>query len=150
MIVDTGNFVDAPQILKALKKEKITPGHITHVVNTHLHPDHVGCNYLFRKAKFIDAEEIYQKDKFQLYKGELKIDSSISILATSGHTNHDCSVLVKTNEGLVAIVGDLFWVSQDEKLAFVANKNQYQKSRKKILKISNYIIPGHNNMFKVN
>lgn len=150
VIVDTGNLADEKSILKALKKFKIKPAEITMVVNTHVHPDHRGCNFLFRKAKIITSEDINEGDKFIFApSGDFSLTPNIKIVRTPGHTLHDCSVLVKTARGKVAIVGDLFWKGLKDKLAFVDDKKMHRASQKKILKIADWIVPGHGNMFKV-
>jgi len=149
MMVDTGNECDKNKIIKGLAKHKLTPGQITHVVNTHYHPDHTGCNYLFNKAEIITSGESHKKDRYKLYEGDFDVTRHIKIAHTPGHTEDDCSVLVKTEQGIVAIVGDLFWRGQDDKPAFIDDKRQLHKSRNHILDISDYVVPGHDKQFKV-
>ena len=150
IIVDTGNLSDEKKILAALAKNKIKPQDITIVINTHAHPDHVGCNFLFKKAKIISAEDIAEGDKFTFTPArDFFLTPNVKIVRTPGHTLHDCSVLVKTDRGKVAIVGDLFWKGLKDKLAFVDNKKMHRASQKKILKIADFIVPGHGNIFKV-
>lgn len=151
IIVDTGNLSDEKKILKALAKLKIKPRDITIVVNTHAHPDHIGCNFLFKKAKkIVDGEGITDGDKFNFLSRDFFLTPNIKIVHTPGHTLHDCSVLVKTAKGKVAIVGDLFWKGLKDKLAFVDDKKLRQASQKKILKMADFIIPGHGDIFRVN
>lgn len=156
MIVDTANAIDKVAIIRALKKEKLTPGQITHVVNTHGHGDHIGCNFLFNRAKLISLGEIQEKDRYSLYDGDLDLTKYIKIIDTSGHTDADCTVLVKNDSGVTAIVGDLFWQAQNDNPYFFNNeitgpvsKVDLNKSRKHILQLANYIVPGHGKMFKV-
>lgn len=149
LVVDTGNEADKIKILAGLKKNKLTAGMITHVVNTHCHADHIGCNYLFKRAEIISAEEMHKKDRFRLYEGDLDLSNNIKIMATPGHTESDCTVLVKTNKAVIAIAGDIFWRSQYDKPAFFSNRAELNKSRRWILELSDYIIPGHDKMFKV-
>jgi|TARA_B110000503_G_scaffold34630_1_gene56435 N-acyl homoserine lactone hydrolase len=40
-----------------LKKNKITPTDIDLVINSHLHPDHCGCNQFFTNAEFICSSD---------------------------------------------------------------------------------------------
>ena len=47
MIVDTLSAWDKDLLISALASEGLRPEDITHVVNTHGHPDHVGNNNLF-------------------------------------------------------------------------------------------------------
>lgn len=150
IIVDTGNLVDEKKILTAVRKNKIKPTDITMVINTHVHPDHRGCNFLFKKAKIINSEDINEGDKFTFTpSGDFSITPHVKIVRTPGHTSDSCSVLAKTAEGKVAIVGDLFWRGQKDKLAFVEDKKMHRASQKKILKMADWIVPGHGNIFEV-
>ena len=47
MIVDTLSAFDRELLISLLASEDVRPEDITHVVNTHGHPDHVGNNNLF-------------------------------------------------------------------------------------------------------
>jgi cyclase len=47
MLVDTGLIVSAPQVLAEVKKLSSLP--VFYIVNTHVHPDHVGGNEAFAK-----------------------------------------------------------------------------------------------------
>ena len=47
VVVDTLSAWDRELLLSALAEQGVSPGDITHVVNTHGHPDHVGNNNLF-------------------------------------------------------------------------------------------------------
>ena len=58
---------------------------------------------------------------------------------------------VKTEMGVITIAGDLFWFSQRENInkGFAEDRTKFKKNREKIIKLSDYIIPGHSKMFKV-
>lgn len=150
IIVDTGNLSDKKKILKALTKLEVKPKDITTVVNTHIHPDHIGCNFLFENARLINSESIQEDDKFILIpQRDFFLTPNVKVVQTPGHTRLDCSVLVNTAKGIIAIVGDLFWKGLKDKLVFIENKKILQASQKKILKIADWIIPGHGNIFKI-
>ncbi len=151
IIVDTGNLIDEKKILAALKKIKLKPTDITIVINTHRHPDHCGCNFLFKKAKIVDSNSITVGDKFTILpQADFSLTENIKIVQTPGHTKNDCSVLVNTRNGRVAIVGDLIWKEGGFELAFVEGKKLLRTSQKKILRMADWIVPGHGNIFKVN
>ena len=65
------------------------------------------------------------------------------------------AVLVKTPEGNVVVAGDAFpseeWTDLNMQPSPLLNLDveKFNKSRKKILKKADYIIPGHGKMFKV-
>ena len=150
IIVDSGNACDAKKIITALRKIKVRPEEITTVVNTHSHSDHVGSNFIFRNARFVDGEGMYKDDEFNL--GDIDnfaLTENIKIIKTPGHTPHDCSLLVKTKEGIVAVVGDLFWKEVNEKSSFIIDKNYIKKSQEKVLKNAQWIVPGHGEIFEI-
>jgi glyoxylase-like metal-dependent hydrolase (beta-lactamase superfamily II) len=152
ILVDTGNPQDKEKIVRALKKRNLTPLDIDFVFITHFHPDHMGCNYLFEKAKFIIPGVSFWKDIFDRSSDNQKISKDISILSTSGHTEDSSTLLIKTNKGVVACVGDLFWFEGDENEKLLeedcSNKKLFYENRKKMLEIADFIIPGHGKMFK--
>jgi glyoxylase-like metal-dependent hydrolase (beta-lactamase superfamily II) len=150
IIVDTGNLVDEKKILAALRKNKIKPTDITIVINTHRHSDHVACNFLFKKAKFFDNDGVTMGDQFTFFpRRGFEVTENVKVIQTPGHTMNDCSVLVKTKNGKVAVVGDLICKEGSFNLAFVEDKKMYRVSQKKILKMADWIVPGHGNIFKV-
>lgn len=61
-----------------------------------------------------------------------------------------------TIQGKVLVAGDVFWWMDDEKQEldinksdpFTQNRKALLKSRQKVLKIADWIIPGHGKMFK--
>jgi len=149
ILFDTGNIGEEEKLIKALKKENLTPEDIDIVINSHSHPDHIGCNHLFKRALFINSESTFRGDEFTLRKGSYEVTKNVKLIPTPGHTDECCSALVKTQKGLIVVVGDLFWSSQDSRLAFVKNEKLLKKSRAKIIKVADYIVPGHAGMFEV-
>ena len=150
IIVDSGNACDAKKIITALRKIKVRPEEITTVVNTHSHSDHVDSNFIFRNARFVDGEGMYKDDEFNL--GDIdnfSLTKNIKIIKTPGHTLHDCSALVKTKEGIVAVAGDLFWKEAGEMSSFITDKKLYKKSQEKVLKNAQWIVPGHGEIFEI-
>lgn len=149
IIVDTGNIGEEQEIAKALSREGLKPEDINYVVLTHWHADHVGCAGMFRNAVLIDSEETTRNGRYDFYEGDYQLTPNVKIVQTPGHQENDCSVLVKTDMGIVAIVGDLFWRSQDEGSVFVKNEEAFARNRKMIVEAADYIIPGHADMFRV-
>lgn len=160
IIVDPG--MDRKLLLASLKKENLSPSKIDYVILTHYHLDHSLLAGIFENAKILDNSEIYSwNGKIESHKGKVP-GADIEIINTPGHDMFHCSVLVKTKKlGKIAIVGDVFWWSntekqQTDKKSLMEHKDPYMKdekkllaSRKKILKIADYIIPGHGKTFKV-
>jgi len=166
IIVDTGSFLDTDTLISELDKEGLTPEDIGIVVLTHLDLDHVVNTYLFRKSK------IFLKFRGGEYPGQIHfpsdgrvertdlleknlIDEDIEIMLTPGHAEDMISVIVSTPEGKVVISGDAFpskeWTDFNRQHdPLMADVNKFDESRKKILEVADYIIPGHGEMFKVN
>ncbi|MFH1427171.1 MAG: MBL fold metallo-hydrolase [Patescibacteria group bacterium] len=152
IIVDTGNPQDEKKIIKALKKKNLKPENIDIVVITHFHPDHVGCNYLFKKARFFVPGVCFWDNIFDRRTKNQKLTKDLKLIFTPGHSEDSATLLVKTDAGIVACVGDLFWFKGDEKIKLLEkdcfNKKLFYQNREKILKIADFIIPGHGKMFK--
>ena len=160
IIVDPG--MNRELLLEALKKENLSQNEINYVILTHYHLDHSLLAGIFENAEVMDNEDIYSFDG-KIKRHDRKVPGTdIKIIKTPGHDLFHCSVLVKTKEfGQVAIVSDVFWWSDEEEQKtdkeslmnhedpYVKNKEELMKSRKKVLEIADYIIPGHGKMFKV-
>ncbi|OGG30314.1 hypothetical protein A2971_01835 [Candidatus Gottesmanbacteria bacterium RIFCSPLOWO2_01_FULL_46_21] len=157
-IVDLGIPTDKALILKQLKAQRLYPKDIDFVILTHSDVDHIGNMNLFPDATFIGGNDVMQGDHFlEFFKEKYVVDENISVIHTPGHDNRSISVLVKTAKGLVAITGDLFeynkdWLTVDTSEAWEPwsqDKDLQNKSRAKIWKLADYIVPGHGDMFKV-
>ncbi|MFA6524639.1 MAG: MBL fold metallo-hydrolase [Patescibacteria group bacterium] len=160
ILVDVG--MDRERLLDALSNEDLMPVDIDFVVLTHTHLDHCLLAGIFENAKILDDSGIYSFDgKITEHSGKIP-GTDIEIIPTPGHDQHHCAVLVKTDDlGKVAIVADLFWWEDDQeqktdRMSLLNLKDSYlndgivlKKSREKILKMADYIIPGHGRAFKL-
>jgi len=160
IIVDPG--MNRKLLLESLRKEGLPSDKINYVILTHYHLDHSLLAGIFKNARIMDNSDIYSWDgKIEAHDGKIP-GTDIEIIRTPGHDMFHCSVLVKTNEfGKVIIAGDVFWWedSQEQKTdkeslmkhkdPYMKNKEKLTNSRKKILELADYIIPGHGEMFKV-
>ena len=158
IITDPG--CNREKLLSALKKEGLTTDDIDYVFLSHCHPDHVLLAGIFEKAKYVtfDANLIYDKDLMLEFEKNV-LGDDIQIIETPGHVLEHLSLLVNTPEGKVAIAGDVIWWIEGEEQVFDINQKDHTqakgmnmkdlvKSRKKILKIADWIIPGHGKMFR--
>jgi glyoxylase-like metal-dependent hydrolase (beta-lactamase superfamily II) len=155
ILVDTGHHSVEQKLVAALKREGLKPDDIHYVIVTHHHPDHVANNHLFKKAIITDVLTSYKGDKFTvdldlLYKNKNIITPHVYIISTPGHEMDECTVIVETAKGVIAIVGDVFWKQQKEKNIMVKDQKELEKSQTTVIKLADYIIPGHAGMFKVN
>ncbi len=157
IITDPG--VNRKLLLKKLKQEGLKTSDIDYVFMSHCHPDHSILTGMFEKAKVLDNELIYDEDKEYEHGGRVP-KTDLKIINTPGHDQFHASLVVKTSKGTVVVAGDVFWWNDSEqdnssesillnhKDPFVKNKKALLASRKKILKIADWIIPGHGKIFK--
>jgi glyoxylase-like metal-dependent hydrolase (beta-lactamase superfamily II) len=156
VIVDTGVPTQKKTIVKRLAAEGLTPNDIRYVVITHGQSDHIGNNNLFPKAEFILDTDVSIGDQYSVHdfhKDAFHIDDGIWVVSTPGHTEHDISVIVETEDGPVAVAGDIFekegdWLDKSWE-AWSKKKDDQRKSREKLLRIAQYIVPGHGDIFRV-
>lgn len=158
ILVDPG--ANKELLLKALAKEKLKPEDIDLIFVTHYHLDHTLNIRLFPKQDVLDGDIIYRNDEEISFSGKIP-NTNIKIITTPGHAHEHASLLVETEKGKIVIAGDLFyWNNKEEQKTdcksliekndpYVKNKQDLADSRKKILEIADYIIPGHGKMFKV-
>lgn len=160
IIVDTMTAWDGLKLKAALENHKLTPNDINWVICTHGHSDHIGCNYLFQNARHIVGFSYSHRDLYfehDFASGEeLRIDASLKIIPTPGHTLQDVTVIVENlQKGVIAITGDLFEKEEDLeddsiwKNAGSDNELLQEKNRRKILDMARWIVPGHGPMFEV-
>ena len=156
ILIDTGcnrkKLIDSPE------KEKLKAGDIGFVILTHNHLDHILLAGIFENAKVLTTEEIYKNDN-QTGRNNFVPGADLKIIQTPGHCNEHCSIIVSIEKEIYVIAGNAFWRADAEKQSVDINKiddahpeevnmKKLIKSRKKILKIADYIIPGHGKMFK--
>ena len=79
-----------------------------------------------------------------------QITENIKIIETPGHNYTSLTMLVKTDSGTIAICGDVFWKENyPEKDPYADDIGKLRQSRKKVLEVADFIIPGHAGMFEV-
>ncbi len=166
ILVDAGAIPVKDELIRQLAKEGLTPEDIDLLILTHLHLDHIINAHLFHNAKVLCKVRggEYPGQAHFLAKGCLErtalfdmtpIAADVEIMLTPGHTEDMLSVLVKTTKGRVVIAGDAFpskeWTDSNIQPSPILNVDvdDFNKSRKKILDVADYIIPGHGKMFKV-
>lgn len=157
IIVDPGT--NRSKLVSELRKIKLRTSDIDYIFMTHYHPDHNLLAGIFEKAKILDDELVYEKDS-QIEHNKKIPGTDIYIISTPGHDQFHGSLVVPTEKGNIVVAGDVFWWSNEEnqytdKVSLIAHKDPFLKdikvliqSRKKILEIADWIIPGHGKMFK--
>lgn len=156
ILVDTGGPWNKDFLLSALESLGISPQDISFVVCTHGHSDHTGNINLFPDAVLISSHDICKGDLYTIhdFSEPYVIYEGIEVITTPGHTRQDVSVIVRTESGVVAITGDLFENKadlDDESLWKTMSElpEEQQASRGRILKLADFIIPGHGDIFPV-
>jgi glyoxylase-like metal-dependent hydrolase (beta-lactamase superfamily II) len=148
MVVDPGVLESQQVLIDALKKEGLGIKDINYVGLTHSHLDHYRNIGLFPDAKTVEFYGIWDKNTAVDWKEDFS--SNIKIIKTPGHSRTGISFLVNTAKGKVAVVGDVFWKENYPETDPYTNDNQeLKKSRKLVLKLADFIVPGHADMFKV-
>lgn len=158
IIVDPGK--NRKLLLEKLSQEGLKPEDIDYVLMTHFHPDHNYLLAIFSEAKALDDELIYDSDGEYEHGGKVP-GTGLRIMQTPGHEKFHGSLVVPTEKGAIVIAGDVFWWADEEKQdipsvealmkhkdPFVKDEKALGKSRRKVLKIADWIIPGHGKMFK--
>ena len=160
IITDPG--CNRERLLSALSKENLDTKDVDYVFWSHRHPDHVLLAGIFENAKHITFDMsnlMYEGDMITEFDADV-LGEGVTVLNAPGHVNEHLSLLVDTPKGKVAIAGDVIWWLDDEPQ--VVDIHQYDhsqsvdldmdtlvESRKKLLELADYIIPGHGEMFKV-
>ena len=159
IITDPG--CNREKLLEALDKEGLTTDDIDYVFLSHCHIDHILLAGIFEKAKFVtfDTNLMYDKDLMTEFDKNV-LGKDIEIIDTPGHVLEHLSLLVNTPKGKIAIAGDVIWWVEGEDQVFDVNQKDHSQakglnmeklveSRKKLLELADFIIPGHGKLFKV-
>jgi len=148
IIVDPGVLESQQVLADKLKEEGLGISDIDIVCITHSHIDHYRNIGMFPKAKTLEFFGLWDGQAVDDWQEQFTDD--IKIIKTPGHNYDSISLLVKTEKGVVAVVGDVFWKEGlPEKDAYATDSKELEKSRKRILELADYVIPGHGPMYKV-
>lgn len=157
IIVDPG--INQKLLIQKLSESKIKLDDINYVFLTHYHPDHAYLSSIFPKAKLIDGQTIYDLDDEIEYLEKIP-GTKIKVIATPGHAIEHHSLILETLKGIIAVAGDVFWwyegkQKNDSVTDLITANDPYKAdgislkaSRQRLLKIADFIIPGHGRMFK--
>lgn len=148
ILTDPGVLDDQQIMIDALANENLTVKDITDIFVTHSHPDHYRNVGMFPTARLIEYYGVWDGGKCDDRPRNLTKD--LEIIETPGHSLDALTMLVKTEEGITAIVGDLWWSEKGPKFdKFASDMDMLLENRDKISKIADYIVPGHGKIFKI-
>lgn len=147
IVVDPGTVEKQSDILDALKVRGVNVSDITHVIHTHHHLDHNRNSGMFADVPVVDAWAMWKGVDYDTNPKSLH--ESIRIQATPGHTYDSLTIFVTTEEGVVAICGDVFWWKGDTQSdVYATDADELVKSRALVFAQSDFVIPGHGPKFK--
>ncbi|MDI9610293.1 MAG: MBL fold metallo-hydrolase [Archaeoglobales archaeon] len=143
IVVDTGLPIDQELIIDALQELSLKPSEIDLVINTHLHPDHCGCNEIFYNAKIYAHPLEILRTGANYLPCPKKISERVEIIETPGHIDGHISVVFDN----IVVAGDAI-PTKDNYLKRViprlhTNAEKAKESMEKIIRIAKIIIPGH-------
>lgn len=146
MVVDPGVLDDQKILVNALAQEGLTPNDVTIVALTHSHIDHYRNAGMFRNAKTLEFFGVWDGGKVEDWQENFTPD--IQILKTPGHDYSSITLFIKTENGTVAICGDVFWKENSPEFdPYASDPEKLENSRQLVKKMSQWIIPGHGAMF---
>ena len=173
MVVDTTTALLPTQLLKLMEKAGVEVKVIERVINTHLHFDHIGGNFIFEKALVgmheNDAELLKENKKatyYHFFGGELKRDDvdfilhdgdwiktsdhKFRVLHTPGHTPG--SICLYEPNKKILISGDtLFHHSIGRTDLMGGDDKAMLNSLSRILNLDfEILLPGHGRIIKRN
>jgi glyoxylase-like metal-dependent hydrolase (beta-lactamase superfamily II) len=168
-IVDTGSYGETELVRGLLADQLINPKLVRRVYLTHNHPDHQGNVHLFEKAFVFGPDSSYRLSRPNYFKNLAPPESmttpgflmeerrtpsaKLQVISTPGHTGQDLSLVYQCRNGLVAVVGDLFWSQHDwesdsEFTGLCVNQELQKRSRDYIRGLRPaVVIPGHGPAF---
>jgi glyoxylase-like metal-dependent hydrolase (beta-lactamase superfamily II) len=147
IVVDPGVLDNQQILIEALKNKGLTVDDVTIVCITHSHIDHYKNTGMFSKAKVLEYFGMWDGGKVEDWQENFSED--IQILKTPGHDYTSITLFVKTDDGVVAICGDVFWKKDGPKIdPYAQDVKKLEHSRELVVQHSHWIIPGHAGIYK--
>ena len=141
IVVDPGVLPSQEVLKEELRKEELS------IDDVNL--DHYRNTGMFPKAKVLEFFGIWDGNQCDDWQEDFSQD--IKIINTPGHNSNSLTYFVKTDRGVVAICGGVFWKENEPKNdPYASDLAKLKQSRAKVLELADYVIPGHGEEFKVN
>jgi glyoxylase-like metal-dependent hydrolase (beta-lactamase superfamily II) len=151
IVVDPGMVADREEILAPLVSLGFRSGDVTHVFLTHHHPDHTVNVALFPNATVVDFWAAYRGTEWTDHQGDgHRISPHVTLILTPGHTSEDATLLVETDEGVVACT-HLWWRADrtPDVDPLADDQAALEVSRARVLETADIVVPGHGPPFRV-
>ena len=151
IVVDPGMVPSQEDILAPLIALGVSPAAVTHVFLTHHHPDHTVNVGLFPNAEVVDFWASYRTDRWTDHEGDgHRLSPHVSLILTPGHTSEDATLLVETDDGVVACT-HLWWHADrtPEVDPLADDQAALEASRRRVLALADVVVPGHGAPFRV-
>ena len=145
IVVDPGMVADREDILVPLRALGFVPEDVTHVFLGHHHPDHTINAGLFPRAAVVDFWAEYRGAEWRDHPGEgHTLAPHTSLILTPGHSNEDATLLVETDEGVVAFT-HLWWYADrtPEVDPLADDQATLEANRARVLAVADVVVPGH-------
>ena len=156
VLVDPGT---SPNLLEKLKEVNLGPDSIDFIFLTHFHIDHVLNIRFFPNTPILDSETIYTGDKESFYS-DIIPGTEIQVMKTPGHATEQASLVVSVENEVYVLAQDVFWWMDGKQRSdtiqnlmkledpYANDHDALLVSRKKVLEMADWIIPGHGKMFR--
>ncbi len=151
--------------VEALKRRGIDPANVSHVIATHLHPDHYDYFDAFPNARFVVNRREYEENStprdriapdvrkalaarpeaLQLVEDE-EIVPGVRVLPLGCHTSGSQGVLVRTHVGPVVLTGDVVYKYENverDRPARTPDEGACRRAMDKIRSLADIVLPGH-------
>jgi glyoxylase-like metal-dependent hydrolase (beta-lactamase superfamily II) len=150
IVVDPRMAASRAAILEPLAARGFAPEDVTHVVLTHHHPDHAMNAALFPNAEVVDAWARYLGDRWLDHDGDgYRLSPHARLMLTPGHTKVDLSLIVETDDGVVACTHAWWRTDRTPEVDPLAeDQAALEASRERILAEADVVVPGHGEPFR--
>ena len=150
VVVDPGMVAEPELILAPLRTRGVEPADVTHVVVTHHHPDHTINVGLFPNAEVVDSSVRYRGDQWTDHEGDgHRVSEHARLILTPGHTSEDATLLIETDDGVVACTHAWWRADRSPEVDPLADDQAaLEASRSRILAEADTVVPGHGEAFR--
>ena len=149
IIVDPGMVSEDIDLVQKIESAGVEKESITHVFISHHHPDHTVRIGMFPNATVVDFWGSYNNDLWEDHGDRFEITKNVMVIRTPGHTDEDASLVVVAEDGTYVFTHVWWNEKMEPKIDPLAeDHNNLIESRRIVLEIADFIIPGHGQMFE--